>query len=109
MPATAYASIEAFLLENYSEQLQDIAEYGCSAGTVSELIYHYQIDEFYNEHKTQIDAIVEEIFYDCYVGNPEAWFANAKRLGFDIVNIDDARRFYTWLAVEVKAQELVNR
>ena len=100
------ASIEAFLLENYADQLEEIAEHGCSGGTISELIYHYNIDEFYQEHKDQIDAIVEEIFYECYEGQPEKWFANAKRLGFDIVNLDDARRFYTYLAVEVKAQEL---
>ena len=102
----ATASIEAFLLENYAVQLQDIAENGCSGGTITELIYHYDIDAFYAEHKTQIDAIVEEVFYECYEGQPEEWFKNAKRLGFDIVNLDDARRFYTYLAVEVKAQEL---
>lgn len=100
------ASIEAFLLENYADQLEDIAQHGCSGGTISELIYHSDIDSFYTEHKDQIDAIVEEVFYDCYEGQPEVWFANAKRCGFDIVNIDDARRFYTYLAVEVKAQEL---
>ena len=100
------ASIEAFLLENYADRLEEIAEHGCSGGTISELIYHYDIDAFYAEHKTQIDAIVEDVFYECYEGHPEAWFANAKRLGFDIVNLDDARRFYTYLAVEVKAQEM---
>lgn len=100
------ASIEAFLLENYIDQLEDIANHGCSGGTISELIYHYDIDAFYAEHKTQIDAIVEDVFYEFYEGQPEKWFENAKRCGFDIVNLDDARRFYTYLAVEVKAQEL---
>ena len=100
------ASIEAFLLENYIDQLEDIANHGCSGGTISELIYHHDIDAFYDEHKTQIDAIVENVFYETYVGCPEKWFENAKRCGFDIVNLDDARRFYTYLAVEVKAQEL---
>lgn len=102
----ATASIEAFLLENYIDQLEDIANHGCSGGTVSELIYHSDIDAFYAEHKTQIDAIAEEIFYEFYEGCPEEWFKNAKRLGFDIVNLDDARRFYTYVTVEVKAQEL---
>ena len=106
MSSIATASIEAFLLENYIDQLEDIAEHGCSGGTISELIYHRDIDAFYNEHKDQIDAIVEEVFYETYVGQPEEWFKNAKRNGFDIVNLDDARRFYTYLAVEVKAQEL---
>ena len=100
------ASIEAFLLENYIDQLKDIANHGCSGGTISELIYHYAIDTFYAEHKTQIDAIVEDVFYEFYEGQPEKWFENAKRLGFDIVNLDDARRFYTYVAVQVKAQEL---
>ena len=102
----ATTSIESFLLENYIDQLEDIANHGCSGGTISELIYHHDIDAFYAEHKTQIDAIVEDVFYETYVGCPKEWFANAKRLGFDIVNLDDARRFYTYLAVEVKAQEL---
>ena len=105
----ATTSIEAFLLENYIDQLKDIANNGCSGGTISELIYHSDIDAFYAEHKTQIDAIVEEVFYESFVGYPEEWFKNAKRLGFDIVNLDDARRFYTYLAVEVKAQELSER
>ena len=106
MSTIATASIEAFLLENYSDQLEEIAEHGCSGGTVSELIYHHDIDKFYQEHKDQIDAIVEEVFYETYVGMPEKWFENAKSIGFDIVNLDDARRFYTYLAVVVKAQEL---
>lgn len=106
MTTIATASIEAFLLENYIDQLEDIADHGCSGGTISELIYHHDIDAFYAEHKTQIDAIAEEVFYETYVGCPEKWFENAKRIGFDIVNLDDARRFYTYLAVEVKAQEL---
>lgn len=106
MSTIATASIEAFLLENYIDQLEDIVNNGCSGGTVSELIYHYDIDAFYAEHKSQIDAIVEEVFYQLYEGQPEEWFKNAKRIGFDIVNLDDARRFYTYLAVEVKAQEM---
>lgn len=102
-------TITDFLLSNYQENLQDIANHGCSGGTVSELIYHSDIDNFYKEHKEEIDTIVEEVFYSNYEGCPEEWFNNGKRLGFDLVNIDDARRFYTWLAVEVTAQNLVNQ
>jgi hypothetical protein len=103
------ASIEAFLLYNYQKSLADIVNHGCNTGVINELIFHQDIDAFYQEHKDQIDAIVEEVFYDCYVGQPQVWFDMAKNCGFDLVNLDDARRFYTYLAVEVKAQELLER
>jgi hypothetical protein len=100
------ASIEAFLLNNYEEQLEVIILHG-PRDVINELNLHYNIDAFYVEHKSQIDAIAEKIFYDHYVGEPAVWFANAKIMGFDIVKIDDARRFYTYLAVQAKAYELI--
>lgn len=102
-------TIKDFLLANYSDRLEDIANHGISGGTVSELIWFTDIDEFYQEHKEEIDSIVEEVFYEFYEGHPEQWFANAKKLGYDIINIDDARRFYVAVAVEVTAQNLTNQ
>lgn len=102
-------TIQDFLLSDYSEQIQDIADHGIGGGIVSELIYHQDIDAFYAEHKEEIDVIVEEVFYEFYEGHPEQWFANAKKLGYDIIHIDDARRFYVALAVEVTAQNLTNQ
>ena len=99
------ASIEAFLLNNYEEKLEVIILHG-PRDVINELNLHYDIDAFYVEHKSQIDAIVEEIFYGHYVSRPGIWFADAKAMGFDIVKIDDARRFYTYLAVQAKAGEL---
>lgn len=102
-------TIQDFLLSNYSDYIQDIADHGIGGGTVSELIYHQDIDAFYAEHKEEIDTLVEEVFYEFYEGHPEQWFANAKKLGYDIIHIDDARRFYVALAVEVTAQNLTNQ
>lgn len=102
-------TIKDFLLTKYSDRLDDIANHGISGGTVSELIWFTDIDEFYQEHKEEIDSIVEEVFYEFYEGHPEQWFANAKKLGYDIINIDDARRFYVAVAVEVTAQNLTNQ
>ena len=102
-------TISDFLLSNYSDRLEDIANHGISVGTVSELIWHNDIDDFYNEHKEEIDALVEDVFYDLYVGQPEEWFKMAKRIGYDIINIDDARRFYVALTVEITAQNLINQ
>lgn len=102
-------TISDFLLSNYFDRLEDIANHGISGGTVSELIWHNDIDDFYNEHKEEIDALVEDIFYDLYVGQPEEWFKMAKRIGYDIINIDDARRFYVALTVEITAQNLINQ
>lgn len=102
-------TIKDFLLTNYSDRLDDIANHGISVGTVSELIWYNDIDDFYAEYKEEIDSIVEDVFYNFYEGQPEQWFANAKKLGYDIINIDDARRFYVAVAVEVSAQDLTNQ
>ena len=101
-------AIQEFLTANYSDSIDTIANYGVGSGIISELIYHSDIDTFYAQHKEEIDNIVEEVFYDVYVGQPQAWFDNAAKNGFNLVNIDDARRFYTYLAVEVTAQNMIN-
>lgn len=42
--------------ENPIDYFTDIMEYGCISGIVTELIYYYQTEEFFNRH---VDEILE--------------------------------------------------
>ena len=53
----ANETIRAFLLRGEKEErflISDIAQYGCSNGSISELIYYEDTVEFYEKHEEEI-------------------------------------------------------
>lgn len=53
----------------------EIINYGCVSGIVSELIYYYQTEKFFNRHKDEINEMAHELSEDIY-GNPYEIYNN---------------------------------
>ena len=57
-------TIREFLLKGEKEELfliSDISKHGCGGGTISELIYYWDINKFYDKHYEEIWDEVNEI------------------------------------------------
>lgn len=105
-------TIADFLQTHEISDIRTVAENGVFGGTLDTLITCEHFHGFYFTHHAEIDAIVEEIFYTTFVGEPEKWFSLAKERRYgnqDIVKISDARQFYVALAVETVAKEILSR
>lgn len=105
-------AIADFLQTYEISDIRTVAENGVFGGTLDTLITCEHFHSFYFTHHAEIDAIVEQIFYTTFVGEPEKWFALAKERRYgsqNIVKISEAREFYVALAVETVAQEILSR
>lgn len=99
-----------FLKKRQISTIQDVAKNGVYGGSLHDLITCQQFQDFYLEHRAEIDAIVEEVFYSKFVSEPEKWFALAKTRrygGNDIAELDGARAFHVAIAVESVAKQLL--
>ena len=57
-------TIRGLLLEGEREErflISDVAKHGCSGGTISELIYYWDINKFYEKHFEEIWDEVNEL------------------------------------------------
>lgn len=50
--------------EGYDKCLEDLAQYGCQSGMVSDLIYYKDTTAFYRRHKREISRMVSELVSD---------------------------------------------
>ena len=83
--------------ENPIDYFTDIMEHGCISGIVTELIYYYQTEEFFNRHVDEILEIYNETL--AYVDtdmeinrNNLAWFAfeeAIKSLYYDFIALEE--------------------
>ena len=71
--------LENMVEEDYSlEQIiSDVLEHGCVSGMISELIYCYQTEEFFDNHKDEINKLAHELSEDIY-GNPFDLYKNLR-------------------------------
>ena len=83
--------------ENLIDYFTDIMEHGCISGIVTELIYYYQTEEFFNRHVDEILEIYNETL--AYVDtdmeinrNNLTWFAfeeTIKSLYYDFIALEE--------------------
>ena len=70
--------LEGMVVMNNStieEEITNVLEYGCVSGIVSELIYYYQTEEFFNRHKEEINELAQELSEEIY-GNKYSIYNN---------------------------------
>jgi hypothetical protein len=69
-------NLERALSERFtdSSEIRDVAKHGCSGG-VSGFIYSSELFEFFNEHESDIEDVLDEvgIKYQDLVSDPEDW------------------------------------
>ena len=61
--------------EGLESFISNVLNYGCVSGIVSELIYYYQTEEFFNTFKEEINNLVHSLSEDIY-GNPFELYYN---------------------------------
>lgn len=57
--------VQADLKENGVEHMQDVLQYGCQSGMVSELIYYADTLKFFADHKEEINELLKEAVEMC--------------------------------------------
>tara|TARA_R100001460_G_C3426502_1_gene161632 strand:+ start:176 stop:499 length:324 start_codon:yes stop_codon:yes gene_type:complete len=96
-------TIREFLLRGEKEEcflISDVANHGCSGGTISELIYYEDCNKFYDKHHEEIWNEVNEL------GGLEELITEN---GLDCPDSDNAFKcILTWLTVESIAQHITN-
>lgn len=46
--------------EDIKDKISDVIQYGCSAGTISSMVYYADTIDFYEKHKDDIDNLLSE-------------------------------------------------
>ena len=100
-------TIKEFLLRGEKEELfliSDIAQHGCGGGTISELIYYWDINKFYDKHHEEIWEELEEI------GGLKELLEGTRKGGMNAPPSSDAhfKCLLTWVAVENVACRILN-
>ena len=57
------------------EIIIEVINHGCVSGMVSELVYYYQTEAFFNRHKNEINEVAHRLSEDIY-GNPYEIYNN---------------------------------
>ena len=97
-------TIREFLLRGEKEEdfvIKDISTHGCSGGVISELIYYWDINKFYDKHNEEIwDEINEIGGLTELIKEKDAKLQPACDSHF--------KCFLTWCAVECVACKILN-
>ena len=97
-------TLREWILENVSEDLENIAEHGCDG--ITGLIYHYETSEVYDAYQQEIWTLLAEQADTCGYDNVLAFIAS-----FNGANqVDDQETFKNLLiryAVEELAKTIV--
>lgn len=101
-------TISEYLNNNCADQLHTIAMIGLVKGYGQTWIGPDDLDNFFTDHKEEIDQLITNIFYDEYVHQPKEWFELGKQYGYDLVKIDEARRFFVVLSFQHVAQKIIH-
>ena len=100
------ATIKEWLTEGEKNEtflISDIAKHGC-AGGIGGLIYYNETTSFYNDHETEIWAILTDAADAAGIKNGLMLYNICK----DPSSLTTLKNDLVWFAVEVAAQELVN-
>ena len=54
----------------------DVLTYGCVSGMVGHLIYYADTTKYYEEHKTEINELLQECMWECGTHNPRDIFGD---------------------------------
>ena len=95
-------TIREFLLRGEKEEnfvIKDISNHGCGGGVISELIYYWDINKFYDKHHQEIWDEIEEL-------------GGLTQLGFTEDTQPSSDKHFkcvlTWIAVEGVACKILN-
>ena len=95
-------TIREFLLRGEKQGsflISDVATHGCSGGVISELIYYWDINKFYDKHHQEIWDEIEEL-------------GGLTQLGFTEDTQPSSDKHFkcvlTWIAVEGVACKILN-
>ena len=73
------------------DEITNVLEYGCVSGIVSELIYYYQTEAFFDRHKDEINELAHELSEEIY-GDKYSIYNN--------LQYDCSKNTLAWLGLE---------
>ena len=77
--------------DNGVDYFEDIINHGCASGIVSELIYYYQTEEFFNKHANEIFDLYNDLVEE-----------------FGQIDMELSKNNLAWLAFEEIIRDLYN-
>lgn len=97
-----YETLESWFEENLSDQVEDIAKYGCRGG-VNGLIYYTETVAKYDKYNEEIFDKLHEFAEDQGISIPEliATFNGHKNVG----SSDQLKNLLVWFYIETLAQD----
>ena len=102
-------TIREFLLRGEKEErflISDVANHGCSGGTISELIYYDDTVKFHDKHEAEIwdevDIQAGDYGYSCLE------YINLLKGGNEVSSITSLKNLLSWWVCEVIAQRIMN-
>lgn len=92
-------NLERALSLRFTDQseINDVAKHGCSGG-VSGFIYSSELFEFFNEHESDIEDVMNELGlqFNAFVGDKDIW------------TFQELREKAVWFVVEYYCLQIVN-
>jgi hypothetical protein len=89
-------------------QIEKIAQSVENDERPSSLILLQNLEGIYYMFKDEITKEITDYFYKDFVGDPQSWLNCAKKFNLDIINIEDAKKFYAACMIELTCQKIVN-
>ena len=102
-------TIREFLLRGEKEErflISDVANHGCSGGTISELIYYDDTVKFHDKHEDEIWDEVDTQAFDFGYSSLEV--IDLLKGGKEVKSITGLKNLLSWWACEVIAQRITD-
>ena len=105
-------TIREFLLKGEKEKsflISDVANHGCSGGTISELIYYNDTIRFHDKHEAEIwDEVDIKRFTKGEYGYSSLEFIDLLKGGKEVSSITGLKNLLSWWVCEVIAQRIMD-
>ena len=102
-------TIEKFLLKGEKQGnflISDVATYGCSGGTISELIYYGDTVKFHDKHEDEIwDELNESVQEQ---GGTHLSYLSCLKGGDQVDDLSTLKNLLSWWVCEVIAQRIMD-
>ena len=92
-------AVESILNTYDSEELSDIANYGCESGCASSHIYYTQTSEFFDKYEEDIYDSLRDLFGDNFL----------YELVTDCHDMTDMKNKLVWTYIELVAGDYINQ
>lgn len=92
--------------DGYEGAGEDLLQHGCQSGMVSGLIYYTDTVAFYDEHQSEIDAMLQETCEDCVL-RPDELFGDKWDSSDPLARGDMNKNLLAWFGFEEATRNIV--